>query len=172
MTDSRSQGGRDDATALCIACGMCCDGSLFDRAYLEPNEVTDAKAAGMKPIEVDGRAKFNQPCAAFDSRCTCYHTRPKVCRIYRCKLLRQIDEAEISLGEALSVVDEARRLGAVVTAGYAVDETPTDARQRWLKLFERKNPGDDPHWYLAMTSYNLFLDRYFRGKFKAVMAEE
>lgn len=172
MTDDGTQGGRDDATALCIACGLCCDGNLHDVAHLGDEEIEAADKAGLNPFKQDEQAKFELPCRAFDGRCQCYSIRPSVCRVYRCKLLRKLDAREIAIGDGLAMVEEARRLGAEVERGYEPGESPSAARSRWLTQFREQNPGANPGWYLAMTSYNLFLDRHFRGKQTAVMSAE
>ena len=76
---------------LCQSCGFCCDGSLFHRARLLPEEVEPAKKKGLRVFQDVG---FEQPCPKLENRaCTIYDERPTVCRKFACKLLvRHRDE--------------------------------------------------------------------------------
>ena len=57
-----------------------------------------------------------QRCAALDGRrCTAYAQRPEGCRRYHCHLFSALSEGEVSLEEALAVVDGAQAL--LATAG-------------------------------------------------------
>ena len=70
--------------ALCVSCGLCCDGSLFGRVMFDPDEVVPKKR--LRLIE-SGRG-FEQPCSALESDRTCaiYDDRPRACRRFVCKL--------------------------------------------------------------------------------------
>ena len=75
---------------LCLACGLCCDGTLFDNVQLGPRD--DAKhlrALGLPVAVTRGRAAvtfFRQPCAALcaDRTCRVYADRPGQCRAFEC----------------------------------------------------------------------------------------
>ena len=70
---------------LCRACGLCCDGSLFGRVGLEPEEVEGAKKHRLRVVE-SGKS-FAQPCAALvDRACSIYDERPLSCRRFTCRL--------------------------------------------------------------------------------------
>ena len=75
--------------ALCRSCGLCCDGSLFGRVTLEPDEVRGARKNHLHVLP-RGNA-FEQPCSALstlDDRCACsiYSDRPHPCRAFTCRL--------------------------------------------------------------------------------------
>lgn len=72
-------------SALCLACGLCCDGSLFGFVPLEPAEIAPARARGLAVI-ASGRG-FEQPCPALRGGCTLYAERPAACRRFTCRLL-------------------------------------------------------------------------------------
>lgn len=64
---------------------MCCDGTLFGRARLEPEEVALAKKNRLQIVANEG--SFDQPCSALaDGRCTVYEERPQACRKFVCRL--------------------------------------------------------------------------------------
>ncbi|MBK1877622.1 YkgJ family cysteine cluster protein [Pelagicoccus mobilis] len=100
---------------LCLACGMCCDGTLFDNVRFGPDESTDdLKALGM-PVK-RSRAKvpvafFKQPCRALcgDLKCKVYQDRPQQCRSFECGVFKELAAGETSLESALRVVKKARR---------------------------------------------------------------
>ena len=75
--------------ALCRACGLCCDGSLFGCATLEPEEVHDARKMRLHVLP-RGNA-FEQPCSALTTAesgygCSIYPDRPRSCRAFTCRL--------------------------------------------------------------------------------------
>ncbi|MBX3472647.1 MAG: YkgJ family cysteine cluster protein [Planctomycetes bacterium] len=106
------------ASELCQRCGLCCDGSLFARAPLLPDEVAPLAARGL-PATAAG---LPQPCAALEgTRCSIYAARPASCRRYTCLLQAALAEGEVDLDEALAVVAEARARLAAGEAGEHLD---------------------------------------------------
>ena len=74
--------GGDPAEALCLSCGLCCDGSLFWAVELDAGESvpTGAIAGGRLP----------QPCAFHDGACGIYAARPGQCRAFFCGVLQAV----------------------------------------------------------------------------------
>jgi len=100
---------------LCRACGLCCDGSLFDGVKLEPSDdAPKLKSFGL-PIRVSrGKAavaRFPQPCAALcaDRTCRLYAHRPWQCRVFECGVLKDAKAGRITFAVALRLVGQARR---------------------------------------------------------------
>jgi len=92
----------DDATALCLSCGLCCDGTLFRFVPLEPEEAKRLEGR-VTPYE-GGMA---QPCLALDGvKCRVYADRPSVCRKFRCLALQQLEAGEISGEDAHEFIQE------------------------------------------------------------------
>lgn len=134
--------------ALCTACGLCCDGTLFSVVHLAADEVDRiplAVIAGHVP------PAFRQPCPALEgTRCAIYATRPGACRRFDCLLLHALRSGELSAAEALAVVAEARaRIGALP---FPI----AHARRAPGALL----PADRP----ALETVERFLDRRFRGE--------
>ena len=100
---------------LCLACGLCCDGTLFDNVQLGPRD--DAKhlrALGLPVAVTRGRAAvtfFRQPCAALcaDRTCQVYADRPGQCRAFECGVFTAAQSGAISAADALREVRKARR---------------------------------------------------------------
>ena len=99
-------------TTLCLHCGLCCDGTLFTHVSLRRSEAAPLKALGLPVRErEDGSPVLPQRCAALEGRsCTAYAQRPEGCRRYQCHLATALSEGEVSLDEALAVVDGAHAL--------------------------------------------------------------
>ena len=103
------------AEQLCTACGLCCDGTLFDLVKLEPgDDAKKLKALGL-PVKVT-RGKtpitlFPQPCAALckDLTCRLYADRPWQCRTFECGVFKDAKVGRITPASALQQVKQARR---------------------------------------------------------------
>jgi Fe-S-cluster containining protein len=100
---------------LCLACGLCCDGTLFDLVKLEPDDdAGKLKALGLPVSFSRGRmpvARFPQPCSALceDRSCRVYADRPGQCRNFECLLFKDAKAGRITFAAALPVVKLARR---------------------------------------------------------------
>ena len=100
---------------LCLACGLCCDGTLFDNVQLGPgDDAKKVKALGL-PVMVS-RARtpvtfFRQPCTALcaDRTCRLYADRPVQCRTFECGVFKDVQAGRITFADALRLVKQARR---------------------------------------------------------------
>lgn len=96
------------AQRICTSCGLCCDGSIFKRARVFPDE----NAALFETLDLqilhlkDGRRCFLLPCRHLQgSICSIYEkTRPRKCSEFRCKLLERFYNQDISYKDACEVV--------------------------------------------------------------------
>ena len=100
---------------LCLACGLCCDGTLFDNVRLEAgDDAKRLKSLGLPVTVSRGRepvTRFAQPCAALckDRTCRAYADRPHQCRTYECMVYKGMAEGRLGSAEALRTVTNARR---------------------------------------------------------------
>ncbi|MEY4939562.1 MAG: hypothetical protein RIQ93_1297 [Verrucomicrobiota bacterium] len=100
---------------LCRACGLCCDGTLFDLVKLEQgDDAAKLKALGLPVAFSRGKtpvARFPQPCSALceDRTCRLYADRPWQCRTFECQLFKDAKAGRITFAAALPVVKQARR---------------------------------------------------------------
>ena len=93
--------------SLCLACGFCCDGTLFNRVPLLEAEVEPLRKQLAIPA---GRFHGEQPCPALKGTvCDVYAARPLTCRRYRCLLLEAHEAGEVGEAEAITIVEAARR---------------------------------------------------------------
>jgi hypothetical protein len=80
--------------------------------------------------------------------CTVYAERPEACRRYRCYLLTALSEGEVTLEEALAVVDEAHTRIRAVEA-----------------ILPPENGGPlPPRTHEIWDQVESYLDRHFRGR--------
>lgn len=106
------------AEQLCLACGLCCDGSLFEHVQLMPgDDALKLKALGLpvttpRATSPGAITRFRQPCAALCADCTCrvYVDRPSQCRSFECGVFKAATSGRIAFPAALRSVKKARRL--------------------------------------------------------------
>ncbi len=69
--------------ALCLSCGLCCDGSLFWAVELE--------VADSHPTGTGGDGRLPQPCQFHQAgACGIYADRPGQCRAFVCRVLQAV----------------------------------------------------------------------------------
>jgi uncharacterized protein len=153
---------------LCQACGLCCQGHLYEEVELHPLEVPVASNWPVKLVVKGAITSFKQPCACFQNmQCTVYAQRPATCRGYSCKLLDQFRNGEVSLSEAHELVGQARGLVDVIEA-----RLPETSHERiWKRISEKwraegRQPGLgtgelDPEALLDIVALDVLLNRYF-----------
>jgi uncharacterized protein len=97
---------------ICVSCGMCCDGTLFNKGTIKGEE--DRKTVeklGMEIIEGNNLVSFKQPCICFDKVCTIYgQTRPAVCSTFLCDPIKKYENGEQSLENAFKQINSALNL--------------------------------------------------------------
>lgn len=93
---------------LCVACGFCCDKTLFDIAKLEENEVIPEELQQRFGKNDDG-PYFNLPCPFFCEKCTIYEEkRPAVCSAFKCSLLRKVIKQEVPVDRVLKTIEDCK----------------------------------------------------------------
>lgn len=99
--------------ALCLRCGICCNGVLFGDVQI-PNQVQAQRlrAAGLpvrsKPLGKSCCSFLPQPCPALgpDNVCTVYAQRPARCREFECALFKRVVSGTLTLSQATRVVKD------------------------------------------------------------------
>lgn len=106
MTDS-------PANILCKSCGLCCTGHLFAWAHLNAAELFYAQSLGLNVIQDNPHQRgFTQPCSMWNGVCKIYTSPdyPRSCKAYKCNILRRLLDEDISLPDALSMIQETLNL--------------------------------------------------------------
>lgn len=135
------------ASRLCLACGMCCNGVLFQIVRLQAEDSPrELEKLGMALSRKKTEPYFNQPCRFLDN-CTCqiYSQRPSRCRQFECRQIVALAGGDTSEAEAAAVIarihDQVRRVTLLLSAPEpgphsqaAENEVPT---ARPIPLMER-----------------------------------
>lgn len=156
------------ASALCTQCGLCCDGTLYERARVLPGD--DYVYPEIFTIVYGPKGKnFILPCLLLRDRvCPIYQQRrPLVCGNYKCRLLKRFEEGGIPFVEAMQVVVQAREHATRVRAGLSAVTGESDAPLR--RLYRRMKelfavaPETVP-LSLDFVALQMRLDKHFRHK--------
>jgi uncharacterized protein len=94
-----------DASTLCIACGLCCNGTIFAHVKVYPDEIQQVKDLGLALRERADETVFDLSCSCFkDGSCSVYKKRPKKCVSFICKLNKDVLNATIPFENSLQIV--------------------------------------------------------------------
>lgn len=155
-------------SAVCMACGLCCSGALFDYAPLDPDEEHLLARASFTRWE--DKAGFALPCPLLEGRrCAGYDDRPRACARYRCEVLAGLDAGAITPDRALQLVHRGAEL-----ADQAMAASPTPGRT--IAALRRAFRANADGWAeaddagravlaplrLALVALDRHLDTHFR----------
>ena len=110
-------GREETADALCMECGLCCDGTFFGSVVVAAEEAEHLRRVGLRIVDGDGGLVMPQRCTALSgSICSAYADRPKACRDYQCTLRERFlagatseDAARASVARMLVLLRTIRR---------------------------------------------------------------
>lgn len=103
---------------LCITCGLCCDGTLFDWGPIKDDEFEQVVHLGMTKKDDTNRERFSLPCPQLDgTKCACYgDRRPAICGDFMCELTSTLTSGQMNLAETQHVVARTREISDRVRA--------------------------------------------------------
>jgi Fe-S-cluster containining protein len=159
----------EDAASLCVGCGFCCDGTLHGHTDVTADDESAVLAAGLSVVNAGGKMVFLQPCPSFScGECLIYARRPGVCRGYRCKLRKNVDEGQMSVAEAREKIGVVKGLVAGINRLGAEANTPAKRQTLWRQLKDRLDEfeGEERDLrakvILDLAALDFYLDRWFR----------
>lgn len=94
----------NDSSNICLACGLCCDGTMIGHVQVDKEELLAVKDV-MEIEEAIGNGFFLQPCAKYCDGCTIYSNRPSPCASFKCKLLKSIEQQELEFDMAVEIIN-------------------------------------------------------------------
>src|SRR6476646_6807255 len=107
-----------DADALCLDCGLCCDGTFYGSVVIAPAEKARLGRVGLEVIQHDGALAMPQPCSALRGcLCNVYADRPSACAAYECLLRKRTVAGERTPSEARETIAKMRELLVTIRAG-------------------------------------------------------
>jgi len=99
-----------DSANLCLSCLLCCDGTLIGFVQLEREEILPLKALLDIEEDSDGSGIFLHPCKNLcTDGCTIYDDRPSQCRTFNCRLLKSVEQKEVTFDTAVEVIKEVKQ---------------------------------------------------------------
>ncbi len=172
----------DPAQSLCVQCGLCCDGTIFEHAQVFPeDDLAQLETNGFILLTAAEKTSFALPCHHQQDRvCTIYQQwRPTICHTFRCALLRRFDAGELAWEEAHAQIERTVALAERIRAQLPV---PGEHERRSLKQRmsawqqAQRAAGVDVQRAFApllldFVSLQRLLDLHFRLKPKQVSAD-
>lgn len=155
------------ASRLCLACGMCCDGTLYDQAKVHLDEVARTEQAGFKVKQVDQRRSiFLFPCHHLDDKCcTAYDSwRPKVCSSFLCELQKQTAAGKCTEADAMSLIANALSCRAQIMESLPEGSSFSAARQQLTAIATTSAvlAPEEARLVVRMFVLDRLLDKHFR----------
>lgn len=127
----------NDATNICLACGLCCTGTLVGFVQLDADEVPRVREF-MDIEEDNGNGVFLQPCKKYCDGCTVYEKRPKQCASFKCGLLKSVEQKELDFHTAVEVVVEVKLKKIALEKKIAALQIELDSPSFYFKMVELK----------------------------------
>ncbi|WP_313114053.1 YkgJ family cysteine cluster protein [Aequorivita sediminis] len=160
---------------ICIKCGLCCDGTLFNHAVLRKDEKESLPPLIAKRyMQTETGEAFKLPCPYFDKKCTIYdQEKPDVCSSFRCQLLKNLSKEKTTKVDAAQIVENAMELRSEIFALYEKVNTtkePMSFRDILFDLRVRTEKNElenikDPQLDLLMFKSHILeilLIKYFK----------
>ena len=162
--------------AICLQCGICCDGTLFSTVVLRRGDrPAFLRGHGLRiRRRATGTApRLQQPCAALEGcRCRVYGDRPAHCREFECALLLEYRRRRLTRREVIRRIRRTRKLAAraaIILTQLGEGEAKTSLRTRFRRLCHSFDASSAPpasaalfhELSLVMHTLNLKLSDWF-----------
>jgi Fe-S-cluster containining protein len=130
---------------LCLSCGLCCKGLIFNRVAVRPDETEMAEDLELHCFPSgDGKFAIRLPCPLFKGeRCSIYSNRFDACKKYRCDLLKRLIIGDLSLLESKRMVIKTKNIMSSISQRMTnieqlnINPEPhEDFRQRIIKALD------------------------------------
>jgi Fe-S-cluster containining protein len=126
-----------ESSSLCLSCGLCCDGTLLGFVQLEDDELPALRK--VKHFEeVSNHGFFLQPCSEYCDGCTIYEHRPKQCGLFKCGLLKSVEQKELDFKVALQHIEEVKLQKIAIEKKLLMLEIELQSPSFYFKMIELK----------------------------------
>lgn len=127
----------NDATNICLSCGLCCDGTLIGFVQLDAEELPAVKE--FMDIEVvQGNGVFLHPCDKYCDGCTVYAKRPRQCASFQCGLLKSVEQQELDFNAAVETVQEVKQRKQAIESKIAALQLELHSPSFYFRMLELK----------------------------------
>jgi Fe-S-cluster containining protein len=142
--------GASAADALCMQCGLCCDGTFYGSVVIATEERPRLEKVGLRVLQHDGGMAMPQPCVALGGcLCSVYQARPAACSQYECTLRKRVVAEACSLDEAIAKVAKMRELLATIRDGFDCPE----GTSIWERILALETPDTPEAMEIAARDY-------------------
>lgn len=128
----------NDEDNICLACGICCDGTLIGFVEVEAAEFSRLKGI-LEVEESDEIGFFLHPCEKFCEKCTIYDQRPKQCGLFECKVLKSYEQGEMDFKAATEIIAEVIEKKVAIDAKLVTLDLNLKSGSFCFKMMEVKN---------------------------------
>jgi len=128
----------NDSENICLACGLCCDGTLIGFVQLDKEEVPQVKKI-MDIEETHGEGFFLHPCDKFCDGCTVYADRPRQCSKFECGLLKSVDQKELTFNSASKTIKGVKEKKLIIEKQLETLQLDLQSQSFYFKMVEIKN---------------------------------
>ena len=146
----------NDATKVCLACGLCCDGTVIGFVQVAREELPELREL-LDVENANGEGFFLQPCKKFCDGCTIYPNRPKQCAKYECGLLESLEQKEIDLDTALETVHVVKQKKVAIEKKLALLQLKLHSHSFYFKMVELKKLFQTNNSQSTLTQNHLDL---------------
>ena len=122
---------------LCLACGLCCNGTLIGFVQLESDEVPAVKAL-MEVEESSGEGVFLHPCTRYCDGCTIYSQRPRQCASFKCSLLKSYESEQLEFEDAKEIIDSVNAQKEIIQDLIASLQETFTSNSFYFQMLEMK----------------------------------
>jgi hypothetical protein len=123
---------------ICLSCGLCCDGTLIGFVKVDREEIPILKE--FMDIEVvDENGFFIQPCKKFCDACTVYTKRPKQCGIFKCGLLKSVEQKHLEFDKAVTFIEDVKQRKTALENKLESLDFKLKSNSFYFKMVELKN---------------------------------
>ena len=161
-----------DLSAICVSCGLCCNGTLYHVAPLTRAEYDNLIAVLDLELDSKGQAFLQLPCAALEgTACTRYETRMNICRDYHCGVLEKVADGTLDQEAAVAIVAQARVLagrladlmppGGGASSRITLTQRVKNRYQQIQKIPVSERTAGDNEFLLAAGSFLIILARHY-----------
>lgn len=174
----------DSGSRLCLSCGPCCNGAMFEEIIFGAKDLELARALGFNPEAKDGTLfTESHPCQAYrEGKCAIYYAnRFQNCMEFKCRLLKNFEKSMLDFDLASSQIHKTKELYETLKQELGCEENQSfwkTVRKLWNECpdgpdgleFRRKYAG----LLLEILSLTRLLDKNFfendRGKWLVLKA--
>jgi uncharacterized protein len=128
----------DDSLNICLSCGLCCDGTLIGFVQLSSDEMPALKEI-MEIEDTHGNGFFLHPCSKFCDGCTIYSKRPKQCGLFKCGLLKSVEQKELGFDTAVGLIEEVKQRKIGIQEKLSFLQLELQSQSFYFKMVELKN---------------------------------